>query len=159
MGCVCMSADVLPGGLGAAALDEVAANCYYVSLGWWSYELCPGHHLGQFHALEQSMAIDSILSLGVYDAEQVWSPALFVNRTGCASCSGSTSSSAGPCKSAPGQGIPSLLFSMQSVRDSACRQSARSDTLYDWKSCGPCDVCQSLTVLPAMNTMENSVGD
>lgn len=57
--------------MGAAALAEVASHCYYVSQGWWGYELCPGHHLGQFHATEGAPRIESALSLGRYDAEQV----------------------------------------------------------------------------------------
>lgn len=64
-------AGVLAGGQGEEQLQEVAANCYYVNQGWWSYELCPGHHLGQFHASEETKGIESALSLGRYDAVQV----------------------------------------------------------------------------------------
>lgn len=52
-------------------LEEVAAHCFYVSHGWWSYELCPGHHVGQFHSIEGERRIESVLSLGRYDAVQV----------------------------------------------------------------------------------------
>ncbi|CAL8463374.1 g2908 [Coccomyxa elongata] len=60
----------LAGGQGETQLKEVAANCYYVNQGWWSYELCPGHHLGQFHASEETQRIESALSLGRYNAVQ-----------------------------------------------------------------------------------------
>lgn len=53
-------------GAGAAELE---GHCYYLSQGWWSYELCAGHHLRQFHALPERGTIESVLTLGTYDAQ------------------------------------------------------------------------------------------
>ena len=50
-------------------MAEIAANCYYLSQGWWSYELCAGHHLRQFHALPEQGKVESVLTLGTYDAQ------------------------------------------------------------------------------------------
>ena len=56
-------------GLGAAAVGDIGKHCYYVDQGWWSYELCPGHHVRQFHAVPEQNMVEATLDLGFYDVE------------------------------------------------------------------------------------------
>lgn len=44
-------------------------DCYYSPQGWWSYELCPGRHLRQFHMEEGRHQPDPVLNLGYFDAQ------------------------------------------------------------------------------------------
>ena len=60
---------VASAGLGAAAVGNIALHCYYIDQGWWTYELCPGHHVRQFHVLPEQNGIESAVELGIYDVQ------------------------------------------------------------------------------------------
>ena len=44
-------------------------DCFYSLQGWWSYQLCLGRQLAQFHLEEGSNRPNPIIALGRYDAQ------------------------------------------------------------------------------------------
>ena len=47
-----------------AAISRVLHNaCFYLTVNWWSYELCPGQHVRQFHVTE-GQHLEQITTLG-----------------------------------------------------------------------------------------------
>ena len=55
-------------------VEGVGLHCYYVDQGWWSYELCPGHHVRQFHAVPEQNVVESTLDLGFFDVKVSFAP-------------------------------------------------------------------------------------
>lgn len=49
--------------------EDLMQSCYYSPQGWWSYELCPGRHLRQFHVDEGAARPDPVVSLGYFDSQ------------------------------------------------------------------------------------------
>ena len=47
----------------AALSRQLHAKCLYLPAGWWSYELCHGHHVRQFH-VSQAHAVEQVNTLG-----------------------------------------------------------------------------------------------
>ena len=44
-------------------------DCYYSPQGWWTYELCPGRHLRQFHVEEGAPLPNPVITLGNYNGQ------------------------------------------------------------------------------------------
>ena len=44
-------------------------DCFYSLQGWWSYELCLGRQLRQFHLEEGTNRPNPVIDLGHYDSE------------------------------------------------------------------------------------------
>ena len=47
----------------------MVSDCFYSPQGWWTYELCPGRHLRQFHVEEGAPLPNPVISLGNYDGQ------------------------------------------------------------------------------------------
>ena len=45
------------------------SDCFYSPQGWWTYELCPGRHLRQFHVEEGAPLPNPVITLGNYDGQ------------------------------------------------------------------------------------------
>ena len=56
---------VMHAGLGRS---ELVQSCFYSLQGWWSYELCPGRQLRQFH-LEEGNRPNPVINMGRYDSQ------------------------------------------------------------------------------------------
>ena len=52
----------------AAVGRQLHGKCLYVSAGWWSYELCHGQHVRQFHVSE-AHAVEQVITLGAHTLE------------------------------------------------------------------------------------------
>lgn len=67
-----LGAPITPSAAAAASSPAEAAvgrvlhgKCLYVSAGWWSYEMCAGHHVRQSHASEAHV-VEQVITLGAY---------------------------------------------------------------------------------------------
>jgi hypothetical protein len=49
-----------------ALLDEMGAECIYLTQGWWTYELCHRQHILQFHVSRHQTS--TAILLGAFDA-------------------------------------------------------------------------------------------
>ena len=45
--------------------DLFDSKCYYHAAGWWTYELCIGYHVRQFHVIS-GQSLEQISTLGEY---------------------------------------------------------------------------------------------